>query len=147
MPKFCKAGHELTESNTIYRKGRGTRECRTCTRSRKRKYVKTHRVHLSAVRQRQRQRDKIKTLMARYGQSRELYLQLFSRQNGECAICGSHKHLLVDHDHKTGHIRGLLCRSCNLGLGFFLDNVLFLQMASSYIYQSLQIEEENKCHQ
>jgi len=46
--------------------------------------------------------------------------------------------LLIDHDHETGKIRGLLCHRCNTGLGFFLDNPHFLTNAAFYL-------EKNKC--
>ncbi len=55
----------------------------------------------------------------------------------KCAICGgkplSKRLLDIDHDHKTGKIRGLLCRKCNLGLGLFKDNETSLQTAISYL--------------
>ena len=52
------------------------------------------------------------------------YDKLYKIQNGKCAICGRHQSnfknaLSVDHDHKTGIVRGLLCVSCNRTLGFF----------------------------
>jgi len=52
----------------------------------------------------------------------EQYYTLLKNQNGVCYICEKEdpKHnLSVDHDHKTGEIRGLLCMSCNLKLGWF----------------------------
>ena len=59
-------------------------------------------------------------------------------QNGRCAICGKHqnkfkKALSVDHCHKKGIIRGLLCNSCNLGLGKFYDNCELLNNAIYYL--------------
>lgn len=56
------------------------------------------------------------------------YNELFEKQKGCCAICGKHqseleKTLHVDHDHKTGKVRGLLCQRCNQALGYFyVDN-------------------------
>lgn len=54
-----------------------------------------------------------------YGISMEQYEELLQSQNGQCAICEVEPvgALAVDHDHKTGKIRGLLCKTCNLELG------------------------------
>jgi len=57
----------------------------------------------------------------RYGITLEDYNELLIKQKGRCAICGSlpkHRRLDIDHDHKTGQIRGLLCNRCNQGLGY-----------------------------
>ena len=70
------------------------------------------------------------------------YRQLFDRQGGVCAICGKPEtkaikgsvcHLSVDHDHQTGRLRGLLCRACNLVLGYASDNPQVLRRAAKYI--------------
>ena len=72
----------------------------------------------------------------------EEYNQILENQNGVCAICGREetmeysngriKQLAVDHDHKTGKVRGLLCNSCNRGLGLFMDSSLYLKNAINY---------------
>lgn len=54
-----------------------------------------------------------------------------------CQICG-HKNglgreLCVDHDHKTGHVRGLICSTCNLALGYLGDSVAGLRRALEYL--------------
>jgi hypothetical protein len=59
-----------------------------------------------------------------YGITLIQYNEIFNSQNGCCKICGTHqselkKALFVDHDHKTGKIRGLLCHQCNIGIGIF----------------------------
>ncbi|NCA22781.1 MAG: hypothetical protein EBS86_16815, partial [Crocinitomicaceae bacterium] len=56
-------------------------------------------------------------------------------QKNKCYIClctfDNNAH--IDHDHKTGKVRGLLCRECNLLLGFSRDNIHLLEKAISYL--------------
>ena len=54
----------------------------------------------------------------------------------ECAICGSSEPLVVDHDHYTGKIRGMLCNHCNRGLGHFRDDPMLLEFAKVYLLVS-----------
>ena len=74
-----------------------------------------------------------------FGISIEEYDIILERQNGRCAICGygkgdsTGKRLAVDHNHKTGNVRGLLCGSCNNGLGRFKDDPDVMQRAVSYL--------------
>lgn len=55
----------------------------------------------------------------------------------ECFICGEAlvlaKDVHIDHDHTTGFLRGLLCRSCNLGLGDFEDQPGLMRRAADYL--------------
>jgi len=55
-----------------------------------------------------------------------------------CMICGSAKNICIDHCHDTGAVRGLLCRSCNLGLGMLGDNVAGLRFAVKYLETFLE---------
>ncbi len=69
--------------------------------------------------------------------SKDFYA-LFDAQNGACKICRTpaadlKKRLCVDHDHKTGFARGLLCESCNFALGKFRDNPTIVRAAASYL--------------
>lgn len=73
-----------------------------------------------------------------YGISLADYDELLEAQGNRCAICGmtpeeNGQRLLVDHDHETGEIRGLLCYSCNVGLGHFKDNPHNLAEAIKYL--------------
>lgn len=74
-----------------------------------------------------------------YGITEAQYLAILDRQGGECAVCYKApppgKNLNVDHDHKTGHVRGLLCTACNYDLiGRRRDPDLF-QSAALYLSQ------------
>ena len=65
-------------------------------------------------------------------------LKKLKRSISECVICGSEEPLVVDHDHKTGLIRGMLCNHCNRGLGHFRDDPLLLEFAAEYIRQTTE---------
>jgi len=65
------------------------------------------------------------------------YNEILKQQGGGCAICGgvntNGKRLAVDHCHKTGKNRGLLCTACNSGLGHFHDDINNLASAIKYL--------------
>lgn len=74
-----------------------------------------------------------------FGMTMDDYNELLIIQNGQCAICGNlpkTKRLSVDHCHKTGLVRGLLCHMCNRLLGLAKDKAFVLQNASDYIQRS-----------
>lgn len=68
-----------------------------------------------------------------YGMTQEQYRALSEMQGGKCAICRRKRKLVVDHCHKTGAVRGLLCSACNLGLGNLSDNAAILRRAAAYL--------------
>ena len=80
-------------------------------------------------------------LRRRYGITEERYNELLTEQDNKCAICrssdpigyrGSTK-FLVDHDHDTGEVRGLLCNHCNRALGLVGDNTETLSNMIRYL--------------
>ena len=84
-----------------------------------------------------------------YGISLEQYNQMFKEQNGNCAICGRNQsefkiRLAVDHDHKTGKIRALLCRNCNLIIGNAQENADTCYKAGDYLNNHQCLSSENK---
>jgi hypothetical protein len=73
-----------------------------------------------------------------YGITLADYDAMLEKQDGKCAICRSEetrafKTLCVDHCHAEGHVRGLLCSSCNSGLGRFKDDPAALRRAAAYL--------------
>lgn len=84
-----------------------------------------------------------RSLRRLYGISTEDVNGMLAAQDGRCAICGSEadraaiakmkQSLHVDHDHKTGAVRGLLCFSCNMGIGKFKDDPELLVKAVAYM--------------
>lgn len=83
-------------------------------------------------------------LKHKFGITHEDFLVLYETQGGCCKICG--KAILkdnprrnvdngsaIDHCHKTGAIRGILCHHCNVGLGYFLDDPKLLRLAANYL--------------
>lgn len=80
-------------------------------------------------------------LQRAYGLSMSDYEDLLNNQNNSCAVClssfsgHSSKHMCVDHNHSTGEVRGLLCHSCNTGIGKFKDSPEILTMAIAYLQE------------
>lgn len=74
-------------------------------------------------------------LKTTYGLTPEQYESLYSDSNGRCYICKEEKeyYLHVDHNHKTGEVRGLLCNHCNRGIGMLKENIDILESAIKYI--------------
>ncbi len=74
----------------------------------------------------------------RYNLTPENWNQMMETQEGRCAICKVHqknvkKTFCVDHDHKTGQVRSLLCGKCNSALGFFHDDIVIVKAAKQYL--------------
>lgn len=90
--------------------------------------------------ERYRERDIWIHRKRKFGVNKEKYYLMLSSQKGSCAICKisfpeetAHRNIHIDHNHKTGEVRGLLCMKCNNGLGAFKDNITLLKMAAVYL--------------
>ena len=94
----------------------------------------------------QRSRDYMRKydLKKSYNMTIEQYDEMLLKQNNCCGICKRHIfeiistkkfNFCVDHDHKTGRIRGLLCDKCNRGIGLLCDDIDILINAIEYLLQ------------
>lgn len=78
----------------------------------------------------------------KYGITKKDYNVLYKEQGGKCKICErcfkpkkeyKAKQVFIDHSHKTGKVRGLLCNDCNSSIGKFQDNIITLANAIKYL--------------
>ena len=65
-----------------------------------------------------------------------IYRELLKKQSGLCAGCGRARKLIVDHNHKTGAVRGLLCDFCNKAIGYARDSVQILKATINYLHSN-----------
>jgi hypothetical protein len=86
--------------------------------------------------------DNDRTKVRIYGITVLEYQGMIALQNNKCAICGvefntdNSTRAHIDHCHKTGIIRGILCHACNKVLGFARDNVNILEKSIEYLKKS-----------
>jgi hypothetical protein len=92
---------------------------------------------------------KLRKIQKKYGLIPEQYYQMLREQGNKCKICfdpdrGDPRHFpFVDHCHKTGRVRGLICKECNHALGLFQDSVEILRRAADYLEAGLtEINQE-----
>jgi hypothetical protein len=83
-------------------------------------------------------KERNRHLKRTFGITAQDYDQMLANQNGGCAICGatecsSGASLAVDHCHRTGKVRGILCRDCNTSLGKLKDDRNILLKAVEYL--------------
>jgi hypothetical protein len=108
-----------------------------CRRKHLEKHRTAHRRWLSANREKAKILNKNTRLKRTYGITIENYNELLCKQDGQCAICGkkllTSKETCIDHNHKTGKIRGFLCIQHNALLGMANDDPKILEQAINYL--------------
>lgn len=110
------------------------------------KYRKKHKRRAKEIRQlyskkykeKAKENSKKSRLKTKWSLSLEEYEALFKKQKNLCAICKEkevikNRRLAVDHCHKNGRVRELLCRRCNMGIGIFQDNQELFKKAINYL--------------
>jgi hypothetical protein len=90
---------------------------------------------------------KLNQHLAKYGMTYDEYQEMYEKQGKKCVICGElgdeskpHRPLYIDHDHKTGKVRGLLCHRCNFMIGQARDDIEILQNGIEYLKKSKEGE-------
>lgn len=76
---------------------------------------------------------KFRHLASRFGLTVEDCQRLFQANQRKCQVCDASGPLVIDHDHATGIVRGILCKQCNIALGGARDNVDILIALSDYL--------------
>ena len=104
--------------------------CNSCARAKAYKYKKEQ-VSETQIKKDTQRKDY--NLSIKYNIGIDDYNLILEVQDYKCMICKQIKKLSVDHNHKTGQIRGLLCHNCNVGLGNFKDNCDYLKTAIEYL--------------
>lgn len=120
--------------------GKHPSPCFPC-RQRNKEYMRRKRAGLLPIEKQKVWRDKRDYFLKRkFGIGIDEYNKMLKKQNNSCAICKSTttqdrrtNNFPVDHCHKTGKVRGLLCNHCNRALGMFKDNIESLKSAISYL--------------
>lgn len=102
--------------------------CKTCNQA-------DHKNRYSRLTPDEKARIQSKHLERTYGLTLEQRQEMLDAQGGVCAICGeaASKGWHVDHSHKTGKIRGVLCGGCNTALGGMRDSPAILRAAAVYV--------------
>lgn len=128
----CKKEKEVKE---FYKRSKGglRGECKKCSKEIYYKYIEKHPEYSKRADLKHRLKYKFRLTL-------EEYFLLVKKQDFKCAICKkteleNKQQLAIDHNHKNGKIRGLLCTRCNHGIGHFKDDIFLLKQAIVYLSQ------------
>lgn len=139
--KRCSSCKEVLPENSFYKSSSSKDglyfRCKLCDKKASQKYKKENYQKDRELRRSER-RKRV------YGLSEHDVKDLFDKQKGLCACCEkplsdemgrlhAHNKMVIDHDHQTGYLRGLLCTMCNKGIGLLGDNLEGLKKAVNYL--------------
>jgi hypothetical protein len=144
--KTCSGCKKKLEKTKFYKNGNGLRsKCKECCSQRNKTYYTTNKEKVKNTSKNWylNNKDKVKNTKTKrkFGITTQEKNILFAIQGYCCAICKSKTNTRgrewdVDHCHKTGKVRGILCSNCNRGLGLFQDNAMYLLTASQYLQKT-----------
>jgi len=118
----CKKGHD---PSLYVPMTDGIRVCLGCKRVNGAKY-----------REKNQKKINLSGRVKRYNIDIDTFHRMYENQNGQCAICKGEINLetcKIDHDHGSGKVRGILCASCNTGIGLLKDSTKTLMSAVKYL--------------
>ena len=114
--------------------------CKDCCNNNK---IRWYHARPEGVRQ---EENFLKNISTKYGITTEERVMILLEQNGKCAIC--HEDFTetpcIDHCHKTGRVRGLLCQKCNQGIGLLQESVDLLRSAQDYLLKDEVVLNANQ---
>lgn len=117
--------------------------CDSCKSSENRHKSKRHYRQTPHLSEKRAKGNRGVKLRLKYGMSLDDYQNMIDSQGGRCAICRGSKlvagraNLHVDHCHKSGKVRGILCHNCNAILGQMSDSVDGLMGLARYARKNL----------
>ena len=147
--KACSQCNETLPIEKFYKRSRGgvRADCISCYLLRSKNYYTKNKKELTLKNKTYalENKEKIKSAKMRrkFGIAIEEKILLFAKQGNKCAICSCAENNVgrdwdIDHCHKTGKIRGILCSNCNRGLGLFQDSSEYLKQACKYLENNAQ---------
>lgn len=111
--------------------------CKICSVRQSTEWAKRNRRRITEHNKSLRHQDPFKAAELkrkyRYGLSIGQYLEMHKSQDGKCLICEKQTKLYIDHCHQTKKVRGLLCHSCNTGIGFLHHDPEIIRAAIKYL--------------
>ncbi len=145
----AKNREKLQKQDKIYNKSYHAKHKERINKRHKLTYHKNREKHLARRKkwhERHPEKDKNSRLFLRYKLTLAQCEAMDKAQEGKCLLCGQdptitkrgRKQLVVDHCHKTGTVRGLLCDVCNRALGMFQDSPTLLRIAADYLENTIK---------
>lgn len=129
----CGKDKDLEEFHKDSRKKYGRRHyCKLCAIDYQKMYRNGN--YVPTVKEKRATSSLERRLKKSYGITLVEYNELIARCGNKCEICKEPIEIpYIDHDHKTGKVRGILCPQCNFGLGNFVDSIELLKAATEYL--------------